>query len=111
MNWERMTLPVLLAQWARSVDFLGRAPITDAEFASDVLLRHEIALRLQTQPVTRETREMLAEVDDTFRAATVATASCVLSDERAASWSPTREWYGWRALAADPRADAASVSA
>lgn len=98
MNWERMTLPVLLAQWARTVDFLERQPVSAAEFASEVLLRHEIAKRLQTQPVTRETRDLLAEIDEHFRGITEAHTVCTLdpATTEITGWTPVREWYAWR---------------
>jgi hypothetical protein len=64
-----------------------------------VNVRHEIALRLRAKPTTGETREMLAELDGHFRAATVAVPECVHGMERAVAeqWTPVREWYFWRA--------------
>ncbi len=98
MNWERMTLPVLLAQWARTVDYLERQPVTTEEFVTEVLLRHEIAKRLQTQPVTRETRDLLAEIDEHFRTLTEEQTGCTLSPmvTDISGWTPVREWYAWR---------------
>lgn len=94
----RLTLPALVAQWARAVDFLSRESVGEAEFVADVQIRHEIAQRLRAKPTTLETREMLAEIDEQFRATTVERAACVLGDARASAeeWGPSREWYLWR---------------
>ncbi len=59
----RLTLPGLVAQWARMVDYLARQPVTNEEFVADLLVRHEIAQRLRAKPTTLETGEMLAEID------------------------------------------------
>lgn len=101
----RLTLPGLVAQWARMVDYLARQPVSDEEFVADLLVRHEIAQRLRAKPTTLETREMLAEIDEHFREitrdATAQDASgCVAGEARATAegWSAGREWYFWREL-------------
>lgn len=98
MNLARLPLPALLAQWARIVDYLERAAPTGPEFLADVDVRHEIASRLRGKPVTRETREMLAELDEAFCEATRERSQCLLGTEVAEGngWTPTREWYYWR---------------
>jgi hypothetical protein len=97
-NLARLTLPVLVAQWARIVDYVERHEVAADDFVTDVEVRHEIALRLRAKPTTRETREMLVELDEQFRNATVPSDACLHGNERAAAegWSPTREWYFWR---------------
>ncbi|NCW44804.1 MAG: hypothetical protein EBV77_04835 [Gemmatimonadaceae bacterium] len=95
----RLTLPALVAQWARMVDYLARHPVSADEFVADVLVRHEIAQRLRAKPTTLETREMLAEIDEQFRSITEESAGCVAGAPRSAAeaWSAGREWYFWRA--------------
>ncbi len=99
-NLARLTLPALVAQWARMVDYLERHAVSREEFVADLMVRHEIAQRLRAKPTTLETREMLAEIDEHFRAITEEAAACVADDGRAAAeqWSAGREWYFWRAL-------------
>ncbi len=99
-NLARLTLPALVAQWARMVDYLERQPVSHDEFVADLLVRHEIAQRLRAKPTTLETREMLAEIDEHFRAITEERTECVAGAARAAAeqWSAGREWYFWRAL-------------
>lgn len=94
----RLTLPALVAQWARIVDFLAREPVGHDEFVADVRVRHEIAQRLRAKPTTLETREMLAEIDEQFRAITQESAECVVGPPagEAEGWSASREWYFWR---------------
>lgn len=101
-NLARLTLPALVAQWARIVDYLERHAVPAAEFAADVNVRHEIAQRLRAKPTTLETREMLAEIDEHFRRITTETPACLHGDPRAAAeqWTPGREWYFWRGPAA-----------
>lgn len=96
----RLTLPALVAQWARMVDYLARQPVSHEEFVADLMVRHEIAQRLRAKPTTLETREMLAEIDEHFRAITEETAACVaeLPEGGAAPWQAGREWYFWRVL-------------
>ena len=98
MNLTRLPLPALLAQWARSVDYVAREALTSAEFMADVDVRHEIATRVRGKPVTRETREMLTELDEAFRTVTVEQATCLhgASVAEANGWTPSREWYYWR---------------
>lgn len=98
-NLARLTLPALVAQWARIVDYIERHQVPLPEFAADVEVRHEISLRLRAKPTTLETREMLAEIDEHFRRITVELAECLHGAARAAneSWSAGREWYFWRA--------------
>jgi hypothetical protein len=97
-NLARLTLPVLVAQWSRIVDYVERHQVGEHDFRTDVDVRHEIGLRLRAKPTTRETREMLAELDEQFRGATVASEVCLHGAERATAegWSPAREWYYWR---------------
>lgn len=97
-NLGRLTLPVLVAQWARIVDYVERHAVEVDAFRTDVEVRHEISLRLRANPTTRETREMLAELDEQFRAVTAERAECLHGAERALAegWRPTREWYFWR---------------
>jgi hypothetical protein len=100
MDLTRLPLPALLAQWARTADRVERGDVPPAEFPEDVAVRHEIAQRLRNRPTTMETREMLAEVDETFRQGTVAVEACSVGAERAAAegWTSAREWYLWRQL-------------
>lgn len=97
-NLARLTLPALVAQWARLVDYLERHTVPATEFAADVDVRHEIAQRLRAKPTTLETREMLGEIDEHFRRITVEQAECLHGEARAAAaqWTPGREWYYWR---------------
>lgn len=69
---ERLTLPVLLSSWARVVDLVSRGDLPADEYAADLQIRHEIAQRVRSRPVTAETRELLAELDEWFREATEA---------------------------------------
>lgn len=107
MTLARLSVPALLAQWARIVDDVERSagitpgarrddPEHDARADADV--RHELAQRLRARPSTGETREMLAELDASYRAATDAATTCIYGDDRAQSegWTPEREWYYWR---------------
>jgi hypothetical protein len=107
MTLARLSVPALLAQWARIVDDVERSagiapgarrddPAHDARADADV--RHELAQRLRARPSTGETREMLAELDASYRAATDAVAVCIYGSARAAAegWTPDREWYYWR---------------
>lgn len=98
MDLTRLPLPALLAQWARIADRVERGEAVAAEYAADVAVRHEIAQRLRSRPSTTETREMLAELDDTFRQGTDLVADCVAGVDRATheGWSAAREWYFWR---------------
>ncbi|AMW04472.1 hypothetical protein [Gemmatimonas phototrophica] len=97
-NLARLTLPILVAQWSRIVDYVERHQVAEHDFRTDVDVRHEIALRLRAKPTTRETREMLVDLDEQFRGATVASEVCLHGAERATEegWSPVREWYYWR---------------
>lgn len=98
MDLSRLPLPALLAQWARIADRVERGEVIAAEYPGDVVVRHEIAMRLRSRPSTTETREMLAELDETFRQGTDASPDCVVGAERAAQegWTVAREWYFWR---------------
>ncbi|MCA2985042.1 MAG: hypothetical protein ACK6DR_07050 [Gemmatimonas sp.] len=100
-NLTRLTLPALVAQWARIVDYVARHEVATHDLAADLQVRHEIAQRLRAKPTTLETREMLAELDEHFREATIESADCVLGADRAAAsgWSAGREWYLWRRVA------------
>lgn len=100
-NLARLTLPALVAQWARIVDYVERHPVSAADFSADVAVRHEISLRLRAKPTTLETREMLAEIDEHFRRVTVECAECLHGAACAAAeqWMPGKEWYFWRAPA------------
>lgn len=97
-NLARLTLPALVAQWARIVDYVERHEVSPADFAVDVNVRHEISQRLRAKPTTLETREMLAEIDEHFRRITTESETCLHGEARAASeqWSAGREWYFWR---------------
>lgn len=103
MDLSRLPLPALIAQWARIADRVERREVPVDEYPADLAVRHEIALRLRSRPSTTETREMLAELDDTFRQGTVATDHCIVDAPSAAGagWSATREWYFWRQLRED----------
>lgn len=97
-NLARLTLPGLVAQWARIVDYLERHDVGAPEWLADVAVRHEIAQRLRAKPTTLETRELLAEIDEQFRRITTERAGCLHGEARAAAeqWTPGREWYFWR---------------
>lgn len=109
-NLGRISLPALVALWARIVaDMEHRAsvpvllPSTDAlahTFNAELLVRHEIAQRIRSRPTTAETREMLVELDQFFRDATEDASVCVLGDAEATAngWTRAREWYFWRVL-------------
>lgn len=94
----RSTLPALIAQWARTVDYIDRHAMTADDFRADVDIRHEIARCMRTQSFTPETREMMADLDSQFRAATVSTEECIHGADVAVreNWTPAREWYFWR---------------
>ncbi len=104
MTLARVNVPALLALWARGVDALVRAddaPPTDADQPADldlVAVRHEIAQRLRQRPASAETRDLLREFDDAFRAATVESDVCAHGEDAAAAagWTRGREWYFWR---------------
>jgi len=89
---ERLTLPVLLSSWARVVDLVSRGDLPADEYAADLRIRHEIAQRVRSRPVTAETRELLAELDEWFREATEAVEQPVEGGD------PRREWYFYRRL-------------
>jgi hypothetical protein len=93
----RVNLPALVALWARGVDDAAR---TGSTALSDELLsvRHEISQRLRVRPASAETRDLLQEFDDAFRAITTESAACLYGPDRAAAegWSSRREWYFWR---------------
>lgn len=107
MTLARLSVPALLAQWARIVDDVERsAGITpgarrddpDHDAHADADVRHELAQRLRARPSTGETREMLLELDAAYRAATDAATACIHGADRATAegWTPEREWYYWR---------------
>ncbi len=112
MTLDRVNLPALVALWARGVDALVRAAESpdaggpdaggpDADQPGDgelVAVRHEIAQRLRRRPASAETRDLLREFDDMFRAATTESGGCVFGEDAAASagWTRAREWYFWR---------------
>ena len=104
MTSSRNTLPALIAHWARIVDYVDRQAITVEEFRADVEVRHQIAGRMRRQSFTPETREMLADLDSQFRAATVETGECIHGADVAAreAWTPVREWYFWRVSTKHP---------
>jgi hypothetical protein len=95
------TLPALIAHWARVVDYVDREAMTADEFRADVDVRHQIAVRMRKQSFTPETREMLADLDGQFRAATLASEECIHGADVAAreGWTAVREWYFWRVSA------------
>ena len=100
LNLARLTLPILLAEWARIVDRLEHQPHDPAHvFADDVLVRHEISARLRAKPSPQDTRDMLHEFDRHFRALTEERGACVFGEAAAVAsgWTPSREWYFWRA--------------
>ena len=97
MTLTRVNLPALVALWARGVDEATRAKSTS--LAGDLLaVRHEIARRLRVRPASAETRDLLMEFDDAFRAISTVSAECTYGHERAAAegWTARREWYFWR---------------
>lgn len=107
MTLTKLTIPALIAHWARIVDDVERSagiaagerrddPLHD--FRADADVRHELATRIRVRPMTSEMREMLAELDAHYRAATDESTHCIHGDDVAASngWSPAREWYYWR---------------
>lgn len=107
MTLAKLTIPALLAQWARIVDDVERtAGITDGsrrddphhDPLADADVRHELATRIKVRPLTTETREMLLELDGLYREATDPVDTCIRGAELAAQhgWSPQREWYYWR---------------
>ena len=106
MSFARVNLPALVALWARQVDDLAREidRIDPAghDVQERVAVRHEIAQRLRSRPASAETRDLLTEFDDAFRAVTAESPTCTYGDERAASegWTRAREWYFWRRVTA-----------
>jgi hypothetical protein len=109
---SRSTLPALIAHWARIVDYVDRQALPADEFRADIAVRHEIATRMRKQSFTPETREMLADLDAQFRAATMSSEECIHGAEVAAreGWTPTREWYFWRVSAKGAGALGASAA-
>lgn len=100
MTHARVTLPALIAEWARVVDGrLAAKPTADDTWRDDLLVRHAIAERLRERSTTAETRDLLAELDAEFREATEERESCELGDDEAVArgWTRRREWYFWRA--------------
>lgn len=97
MNFAPVNVPALIALWARHVDDAARTGAIE-DIAELVAVRHEIAKRLRVRPATAETRDLLLEFDDAFRAITTASAECIHGRERAAAegWTAAREWYFWR---------------
>ncbi len=107
MSLERVNLPALVALWARQVDELARAlgdrmDPSGNDILERVVVRHEIAKRLRARPASAETRDLLAEFDDAFRAVTAESPACAFGDDRAAAegWTRQREWYFWRRVTA-----------
>jgi hypothetical protein len=103
----KLTIPALIAHWARIVDDVERSagiaagerrddPLHD--FRADADVRHELATRIRVRPMTSEMREMLAELDGHYRAATDESVRCIHGEDRAVrhEWSSAREWYYWR---------------
>lgn len=101
MNLGPVNLPALIALWARLVDDAVRTGVV-RELVELAAVRHEIAKRLRVRPATAETRDLLLEFDDAFRAITTASTDCLHGHERAANegWTAAREWYFWRAAPA-----------
>jgi len=103
-----VNLPALVALWARQVDDLAREPDRIDPMGIDMLervaVRHEIAKRLRVRPSASETRDLLAEFDDAFRAVTAQSVVCVYGDDRAVAegWTRQREWYFWRRVPGGP---------
>ena len=108
MSFERVNLPALVALWARQVDDLARdrdrIDPTGSDVQERVAVRHEIAKRLRLRPASAETRDLLTEFDDAFRAVTAESAACTWGDDRAAEerWTRQREWYFWRRVTGRP---------
>jgi hypothetical protein len=107
VSLAKLTIPALLAQWARIVDDVERsAGITSGarredpghDPLADADVRHELATRIRVRPLTTETREMLLELDALYRAATEPVETCIRGAELAAQhgWTPQREWYYFR---------------
>lgn len=97
MNFAPVNLPALIALWARLVDIAARTGEFE-EMGELLAVRHEIARRLRVRPATSESRDLLQEFDDAFRAITMTSAECVHGSDRAAAegWTAAREWYFWR---------------
>lgn len=108
MSLERVNLPALVALWARQVDDLvrevDRIDPSGTDMQERVAVRHEIAKRLRVRPAASETRDLLAEFDDAFRAVTAESTACTYGDDRAAAegWTRQREWYFWRRVPGRP---------
>ncbi|WP_411279405.1 hypothetical protein [Gemmatimonas sp.] len=106
MSFARVNLPALVALWARQVDDLAREidriDPDGADMRERVAVRHEIAQRLRIRPASAETRDLLHEFDDAFRAVTAESLTCAYGDDRAAAegWTRQREWYFWRRVSA-----------
>ena len=98
MNLTRVNVPALVALWARLVDDAARTG-TVKDMAELVMVRHEIAQRLRVRPASAETRDLLKDFDEAYRALTTATTECCYGTDRATTegWTATREWYFWRA--------------
>ncbi len=97
MNLTRVNVPALVALWARGIDDAARTGGT-ALTADLISVRHEIAQRLRVRPASAETRDLLKEFDDAFRAMTAESTTCLHGEDRAAAegWTAQREWYFWR---------------
>ena len=102
MNLERLALAALIAEWARAVERIARGEVVVREgvpdYLDDLAVRHEISRRTRERPVTADTRETLAELDDIYRDATIASHECLPGKHDAAAheWTAAREWYYWR---------------
>jgi len=95
---DRVNLPALVALWARGIDDAVRSGAMN-DLGELLAVRHQIAQRLRVRPASAETRDLLKEFDDAFRAMTTASAACIHGSDRAAAegWTAAREWYFWRA--------------
>lgn len=99
VNLTRVNVPALVALWARGIDDAVRTGGT--ALTVDLLsVRHEIAQRLRVRPASAETRDLMKEFDDAFRAMTTESATCLHGQDRAAAegWTAQREWYFWRTV-------------
>ena len=96
---DRVNLPALVALWARGVDDAVRSGAMN-DLGELLAVRHQISQRLRVRPASAETRDLLKEFDDAFRALTTASAACIHGSDRAAAegWTAAREWYFWRTV-------------
>ncbi|MEP6762815.1 MAG: hypothetical protein ABJB66_00825 [Gemmatimonadaceae bacterium] len=104
MNAHSEALREMVKRWTQIVADVGRGyALTFDDYLNDLDLRRQIdqrlwELELGETNVDEGIREVLADVDETFREVTVAMEENVWGDENARDegWSAEREWFYYR---------------